>query len=759
MKKIFILFFLMCMQKFVSGQQLPVNQPEQNACDALVLCGKTFTSPYSYQGYGTTMDLNNTPCSGGEANSMWLRLNVNTAGTIVFTLTPLLGTDDYDFAVVNMTGKSCSTFTSADVIRCNYNNNSPGSNVNGAIGLNNTSLLTFVTSGSFGSSYLQQITANAGDVYLIMLNNFGYYTGGAGPTSGFTIDFTGSTATFNTPPPPQMLQIDPECDLSSKITIQLDQNVKCSSIASDGSDFYLTPSGVIASAASPNCTGGSGYANSIELTFATPLPNGFYEVHAQVGSDGNSILNLCDVGIQLPSKLKFEVGINPIQLVSVDTPTCQFITMRFSAPFNCNTIAADGSDFEIVGPSNMSVGSVVGLNCASGATTDVLTVKLNAPISVDGNYTIKIKQGSDNNTLKDDCGRAVPIGTSHTFTINSYNGKLKATPDGLACYYGEQISLNGSNSSKAPNGGFVYNWIPSAGNTVVNPNSMSTAATINHLFNYFILETVDTFGCYLRDSANIRVQVFKGNVFPASILICEEESALLTAGGGISYDWTAPIYNGDDPGIESNKHYKTFIYPAVGEHVYNVKITNDRNCVDEIQIPVVVKEKPIITVSPKDTLINVGDAIILKGIGGKDYSWQPNVAINTPEGEQVLVRPMKDMQYIVVGRNEYGCPNYDTANIKIDFTSRTFIPNAFSPNGDGLNDIFKIQNVRYERLIIFNVYNRLGNLVFSTQDVNKGWDGTFKGEAAPQDVYYYMIQLGYGNNESKTFKGDVTLLR
>lgn len=759
MKKYLLLIIAYCTYLNTSAQLLPTNQLEQNACDALVLCGNTFTSPYSYQGYGTVMDLATTPCSGGEANSMWIRLNVNTAGSIVFTLTPLVATDDYDFAIVNITGKTCSTFTAADVIRCNYNNNSPGSNVNGAIGLNNTSLLNFVAGGTFGSSFLQQINANAGDVYLIMINNFGYYTGGGGPSSGFTIDFTGSTATFNTPPPPQMVQIDPECDMSSKITIQLDQNVKCSSIAADGSDFKLTPSGIIASAASINCTGGSGYTNSIELTFASPLPNGFYEVHAQIGSDGNSVLNLCDVGIDLPSKLKFEVGINPILLVSVDTPTCQYITMRFSAPFDCSSIAADGSDFEVVGPSNVTVASVVGQNCAAGLLTDVVTVRLSAPIVVDGDYTIKVKQGSDNNTLKDECGRAVPIGTSHNFKINSYNGKLKALPDGLACYFGEQISLNGSINAKAPAGGFKYNWTASSGNTVTNPNSMSSAATVNNIFNYFILETIDTFGCVLRDSANIRVQIFKGSVYPTSILLCEDEGAILTAGGGVDYRWTAPIYTGQNPGIENDKNYKTFIYPELGEHVYKIVITNDRNCVDEIEIPVVVKAKPEITVLPKDTTIKIGDAIDLKAFGGLDYSWEPNVNINTPEGPTVLVRPTKDIKYIVVGRNEYGCPNTDTANITIDFTSQTFMPNAFSPNGDGLNDIFKIQNVRFERLILFNIYNRFGNLIFSTQDVNKGWDGTIDGKPAPSDVYFYMIQLGFGNSNTQTIKGDVTLIR
>lgn len=103
------------------AQILAPNQPEQDACDALMLCGNSFTSTYSYQLIGQVNDLTSTPCSGGEGNSMWLRLEVISSGIIVFTITPLNGTDDYDFAVLDITNATCSTFTSANVIRCNFN--------------------------------------------------------------------------------------------------------------------------------------------------------------------------------------------------------------------------------------------------------------------------------------------------------------------------------------------------------------------------------------------------------------------------------------------------------------------------------------------------------------------------------------------------------------------------------------------------------------------------------------------------------------
>ena len=339
-----------------NAQLLPPNQPEQDACQALMICGNTFTSPYGYQGIGVVSDLTNTPCFGGEGNVMWLRLEITSPGTIVFAITPIIPTDDYDFAVVNGTA-GCTGLTSANAIRCNFNNNNPGSNVNGTIGLNSTSVIPTVAAGTFGQSFCQQITAAAGEVYFVMINNFGYYIGVGGPTSGFTIDFSGSTAVFNQPPPPKFQQILPYCDLSQQVTVKLNTQVLCSSIAPNGSDFHLSPSGTIASVQGINCTGLSGYTDKIKVTFNSPLPNGDYSIHAQTGSDGNSLLGLCNSELVLPDSLNFHVGLDPIAILSIDSPACQKLKLNLNTPAACNTIAPNGSDFIIIGPSNVTVAS------------------------------------------------------------------------------------------------------------------------------------------------------------------------------------------------------------------------------------------------------------------------------------------------------------------------------------------------------------------------------------------------------------------
>jgi gliding motility-associated-like protein len=87
------------------------------------------------------------------------------------------------------------------------------------------------------------------------------------------------------------------------------------------------------------------------------------------------------------------------------------------------------------------------------------------------------------------------------------------------------------------------------------------------------------------------------------------------------------------------------------------------------------------------------------------------------------------------------------------------LPNAFSPNGDGLNDIFRIKYPFAVKVFRLAVYNRLGEKIFETSDMAQGWDGTFKGIKQPMGVYIWIIQLTSLNNIKQTVKGTVTLLK
>lgn len=92
-------------------------------------------------------------------------------------------------------------------------------------------------------------------------------------------------------------------------------------------------------------------------------------------------------------------------------------------------------------------------------------------------------------------------------------------------------------------------------------------------------------------------------------------------------------------------------------------------------------------------------------------------------------------------------------------TNTLLIPNAFTPNNDGYNDVFKIDNFTDQKLIEFKVFNRWGTILFQTTDPNVGWDGTYRGRQQPLGVYGYVIRIAYPNKVIETYKGTVTLLR
>jgi gliding motility-associated-like protein len=164
--------------------------------------------------------------------------------------------------------------------------------------------------------------------------------------------------------------------------------------------------------------------------------------------------------------------------------------------------------------------------------------------------------------------------------------------------------------------------------------------------------------------------------------------------------------------------------------------------------------------SPLDTTIKYGDAIQLTSESDAIYwLWDPVTYLNDPLAESPIARPLKSMQYSMIGIDQYGCRDTAYFNINVEYASESVLPNAFSPNGDGLNDRFTVYNLRFDKLLEFKVFDRWGKLVFDDASSTKGWDGTINGDPAPVDVYYYIIRLTLPDGTPKIFRGDVTLLR
>ena len=164
-------------------------------------------------------------------------------------------------------------------------------------------------------------------------------------------------------------------------------------------------------------------------------------------------------------------------------------------------------------------------------------------------------------------------------------------------------------------------------------------------------------------------------------------------------------------------------------------------------------------ISP-DATIPLGSTTQLNVDGGIKYLWAPNDgSLSNPNINNPQATPVDDITYIVKAFDQNGCQDSAFINIKVYYNDSEFIPSAFSPNGDGLNDIFKIGNLKYSKLEEFSIYNRWGQLVFRTNDPIYGWDGTYQGVAQDLGVYNYLVVISRPDKTQLTLKGNVTLIR
>jgi gliding motility-associated-like protein len=128
-----------------------------------------------------------------------------------------------------------------------------------------------------------------------------------------------------------------------------------------------------------------------------------------------------------------------------------------------------------------------------------------------------------------------------------------------------------------------------------------------------------------------------------------------------------------------------------------------------------------------------GESVSLSASGGVGYLWS-----NGAGTALITVAPSQTSDYCVTAYTAEGCEQKACITIEVSLESTLYIPNAFTPNGDDLNDVLYTPGtniVTYH----FMIYNRWGNLVFESDDMEKGWDGTYKGERVKDDVYNYRL--------------------
>ncbi len=168
----------------------------------------------------------------------------------------------------------------------------------------------------------------------------------------------------------------------------------------------------------------------------------------------------------------------------------------------------------------------------------------------------------------------------------------------------------------------------------------------------------------------------------------------------------------------------------------------------------------LINVTPSQ-MIPYGTSITLNADGAVTWSWAPDDGtLSALHIHNPVASPLEDDTYIVTGTDLRGCVDTASVRITLEYDDNPILPSAFTPNGDGENDLARILNLKYNKLVAFRIFNRWGQVVFYTTDVNQGWDGTFNGKPQDLGVYQYLFSTTHPDGKSlRSYKGNITLIR
>lgn len=421
-----ILLFLFFFCSAIAKAQL-CTTPGQTPVTAKLVCG---TESFYMN---TPVYCGNTPipvpCPAGgfsytNKNPNFFRMNCFQSGSLGFTIVPDEATADYNWQLFDITGSNPNdVFTNPNLfVACNWSAE-PGETGASADG---TSLT--VCQGGGLPTFSQMPSIVAGRAYLLMVSNEN------SSIAGYNITFTGGNAGITDPIEPHVFSAWASCT-GNQLYFRANKKMQCSSVAADGSDFILSNGTGIISAVPGDCSSPQG-SDSVIITLSQPLPVGSYSLALKTGTDGNTLLDVCNRDIPVGEAVNFIVTQpQPVAMDSIYVPggcSPAFVDLAFKKGIQCNTIAANGSDFLFTGPQAVQITIPPGI-CNSSSLTTRIRLVFTTPLVTGGLYHLALVTGSDGNTLLDECGLPVIAGAGFSFNVVSPLSAAFTTGNSLVC--------------------------------------------------------------------------------------------------------------------------------------------------------------------------------------------------------------------------------------------------------------------------------------------------------------------------------------
>lgn len=573
-----LLLFTLFIPAFAAHAQVPTNS---DCLGAIPVCQTVYAFNSSVHGTGNYTDIPvmgatstdfcpNSCISAGEQNTTWFIFTTQSAGLVNFTITPVDGADDYDWAVYNISTNGCSNIFSGGMqVSCNYCLNSGATGPNGISG-------SWCEGPNSCSQFNAPIPSAANQTYVLMVDNF------SASNSGYTLDFTASSASIFDNIPPQMttLTTPVPCGASS-LDIAFSETVLCNTVATG--DFTVTGPGgpyTVSFVTGAGCALGGTQENAYTLT-VVPDMNTAGNYSLNLVNTAGSVSDLCG-NLAPPATLNFTIT-GPTVTVS---------------PAN-STICNGGSTILTgAGGTTYTWTPSTGLSATSGTS-------VTASPSVNTVYTVTGVSGSCSGYA------TANVNVSAAPVIS-----LTATPPGPVCP-GTVVTIDATSSM----GGTTYAWS-------TGPTGSQITPTVNANTTYSVTGTAS--GCSASQSITINASALPViSVTPANPTICNSQSTTLTASGATTYAWSPPTgLSGTTGSVVTANPTATTTYTIVG---------NPGACSGQTTTTVSVNPMPTAMVSGGGNICNNGVAtatvtITLTGTAPWDITYTNGATSTTVNG-------------------------------------------------------------------------------------------------------------------------------
>jgi len=449
---------------------------------------------------------------------------------------------------------------------------------------------------------------------------------------------------------------------------------------------------------------------------------------------------------QSPSHIYSAQGTYTVSLVATSDNGCIDSTSKQVDVYD-KPVAAFTADEVCLGLSNtftdgssIATGAVVQWNYSFGDGQTGTTSSGTHAYATAGNFT------------------ALLIVTSDNGCTDTAQQTVIVDPLPQVSFSGPDVCLNNvtvfNNSSTISSGSIsTYSWSFGDGNSSTSQSPSNTYSAPG-VYSVSLTETSDK-NCTASASQN--VNVFDVPVATAtSTPACYNEpngTAIVAVNAGTpayTYSWS----NGQNSSTASNL--------LAGN--YDVTLTDANNCTATASVAVSEPVTALTVIStPAAPSIVIGEQVQITlnnsyNDAGAVYNVNPSYALSCSNCAQFDASPYQTITYNIDVTDANGCKGFGSVTVTVDQSIPIFVPNAFSPNGDGQNDTWGVYSQAIKQLSI-SVFNRWGEKVFETDNQFSLWDGTYQGKPAQNGVYVYKGYVIYLNDKTRTLKGSVTLFR